>query len=255
MTIFLKTGTPSQSAGMLPFAGRRILVADDNPVNQKLAVRMLEKLGCLAAVADNGAIAARMHASQPYDLVLMDCQMPELDGYQATARIREHDRGQRHTPIVALTSATGPAEREKCAASGMDDFLAKPVQPQVLKNMLGRWLPPPAPLAQDNLEAVHAMFRDDFAELTALYQSDSPKRIDLMREAAAAQDHAQVARIAHSFSGSCASIGAAGLCALCKDLELHARTGALHDIDRRLAAIEAEYARVSAKLQAMLAAP
>src|SRR4051812_23054122 len=86
------------------FSGKRILVAEDNPVNQQVAVRMLEKLGCRADVAANGREAVSLHGAQTYDLVLMDCQMPELDGYLATAQIRAAETSSRHTPVIALTA-------------------------------------------------------------------------------------------------------------------------------------------------------
>lgn len=243
----------------LKSSGYRILVAEDNPVNQQVAVRMLAKLGCRADVAANGREAVQMHGQQAYHLVLMDCQMPELDGYQATAQIRAMETGCRRTPIVALTSQSSPDEQEKCLAAGMDDFLSKPVQPQILEKVMARWLqsaamPPTVaePEKHDELEEVQALFGADFAELAALYQTDSPKRIGILHQAGAAGDGAQIAKVAHAFSGSCASIGATHLSALCKELELHAKEGMLTDFHRKLSIIEAEYNRVSAKLQAMV---
>jgi len=236
------------------FAGNRVLVADDNPLNQTVAANLLEKLGCHPSVAADGAQAARMHADHPYDLVLMDCHMPELDGYQATARIRQMDREIRHTPIIALTASTAASEREKCLASGMDDFLAKPVAPRVLRDTLRRWLPLAPAVNKDRLDAMHAVFGDaDFAALVALYRDDAPKRIDGLRHAARLNDDIELARVAHAFSGSCASIGASDLCAMCKELEAQAKSGSLDGIDQRLAVIEAEYDRVSAQLQSILA--
>jgi HPt (histidine-containing phosphotransfer) domain-containing protein len=106
-----------------------------------------------------------------------------------------------------------------------------------------------APEKDDELELIHAIFGEDFSQLSTLYQSDSPKRIAILNEALAAGDRAQVARVAHAFSGSCASIGATRLSALCKELELLAKDEAAAGLEEQLAAVEAEYQRVSAKLQ------
>ncbi|MGH8807559.1 MAG: response regulator [Noviherbaspirillum sp.] len=244
----------------LPLAGRRILIADDNPVNLQVAARMLEKLGCHVEVAANGQQAVEMHGAACYDLVLMDCEMPQVDGYQATGRIRTVEGAARHTPIVALTALAAAGEREKCLNAGMDDYLSKPVRPQQLKDTLARWLPlaAPAPATMaapnrgDELEMVQEMFGADFPELAALYQADAMPRITAMHESWKAADHVQVAKIAHAFSGSSASIGATGLSALCKELEVNAKAGVLGDFEKKHAAIEAEYRRISGKLDAML---
>ncbi len=128
-------------AGPLPFDGVRILLAEDIPTNQKVATRMLEKLGCSVHVAENGAIALERFRREHFDLVLMDCQMPEMDGFEATRRIRAHEEtsGTR-TPIVALTANAMEGDRERCLASGMDDFVSKPVRRETLILALERWL-------------------------------------------------------------------------------------------------------------------
>lgn len=110
----------------------------------------------------------------------------------------------------------------------------------------------PEPVGRDDdLEEVYAIFGEDFSQLSTLYQSDSPRRIAILREAVAAGDHAQVAKVAHAFSGSCASIGATHLSALCKELELRARSEEPGGLEDKLAAIEAEYRRISAKLDTL----
>jgi len=121
-------------------ARTRVLVAEDNIVNQKVAVRMLEKLGCRVDVVANGCEALKVLAQCPYDLVLMDCQMPEMDGYAATAAIRAHERqtGQ-HLPIIAMTANAMQGDREDCLQAGMDDYVSKPVQPAQLLTMLQKW--------------------------------------------------------------------------------------------------------------------
>ena len=128
-------------AGPLPFERVRILLAEDIPTNQKVATRMLEKIGCSVFVAENGAIAFERFKSERFDLVLMDCQMPEMDGFEATRAIRAHEAqfGGR-IPIVALTANAMEGDRERCIQSGMDDFVSKPVRRETLILALERWL-------------------------------------------------------------------------------------------------------------------
>jgi CheY-like chemotaxis protein len=118
----------------------RVLVAEDNIVNQKVAARMLEKLGCRVDVVANGREALAVLNQCPYDLVFMDCQMPEMDGYAATAalRLREQQTGQ-HLPIIAMTANVMPGDREDCLQAGMDDYVSKPVQRSELVAMLQKW--------------------------------------------------------------------------------------------------------------------
>jgi signal transduction histidine kinase/CheY-like chemotaxis protein len=127
----------------LPVIGARprVLVAEDNPVNQRVAVRMLERLGLGADVASDGYEAVESLGRQRYAVVLMDCQMPELDGFQATARIRAREGANRRTPIIAMTASAMRGDRENCLAAGMDDYLAKPVTIDNLRAVLRRWLP------------------------------------------------------------------------------------------------------------------
>jgi PAS domain S-box-containing protein len=121
------------------FAGHRILLVEDNPVNQKVGARMLGKMGCRVDVASNGFEAVEMVSHLPYDLVFMDCQMPEMDGFAAADAIRNLKGACRHIPIVALTAAATPEDREKCLHSGMNDFLTKPVGLDALASALERW--------------------------------------------------------------------------------------------------------------------
>ena len=117
---------------------RLVLVAEDNPVNQILAMRMLERLGYRAEVAGNGHEALDAVARRRYDAVLMDCQMPELDGYEATRQIRRYENGASHVPIIAMTAHSMPGDREKCIAAGMDDYVTKPIRAAALGEALAR---------------------------------------------------------------------------------------------------------------------
>ena len=121
-------------------ANVRILIAEDNIVNQKVALKMLEKMGFRADAVANGREAVKAVEDMPYDLVLMDCQMPEMDGYKATREIRNSKSEIRNLPIIALTANAMKGDREKCINAGMNDYLAKPLSPKVLADMLKKWL-------------------------------------------------------------------------------------------------------------------
>jgi PAS domain S-box-containing protein len=126
-------------------AGLRILLAEDNLVNQRVAIAVLKKLGLTAQLAVNGLEAVAAAAAGTFDLILMDCQMPELDGFEATREIRRREANGRRVPILAMTANAMAGDRERCLESGMDDYLAKPIAILDLKNALLRWLPPPVP--------------------------------------------------------------------------------------------------------------
>jgi PAS domain S-box-containing protein len=120
--------------------GPRVLLAEDNPVNRQLALRLLQKLGCRVDTAGNGREAAEAVARAEYALVLMDCEMPEMDGFEAAAAIRRGETASRRVPIIAVTASAMQGDREACLAAGMDDYLSKPLRPSDLERMLGRWL-------------------------------------------------------------------------------------------------------------------
>jgi CheY-like chemotaxis protein len=120
-------------------SGLRLLVAEDNPVNQKLIRHMLEKLGCHVDIASDGRAALALSREQDYDLILMDCSMPEMDGYEATEQLRRDQRGGRRVPIIALTANAMAEDRARCLAAGMDDYLSKPVRLEDVQAALQRW--------------------------------------------------------------------------------------------------------------------
>ncbi|MDP9481674.1 MAG: response regulator, partial [Chloroflexota bacterium] len=122
-------------------AQARILLAEDNAVNQRIAVKMLEKMGCRVDVAINGRRALDALETTHYDLVLMDCQMPEMDGFEATRALRSREGDGHRTPIVAMTANAMAGDRERCLDAGMDGYLAKPVRPDELTAAVSQWLP------------------------------------------------------------------------------------------------------------------
>jgi PAS domain S-box-containing protein len=131
--------SPAPSA----FAGARVLLAEDNLVNQRVAVAVMKKLGVAPVLVGNGFEACEAAGKEAFDLILMDCQMPEMDGYQATRLIREREGGAHRVPILAMTANAMPGDRERCLEAGMDDYLAKPIAIRDLRDALQRWLPPP----------------------------------------------------------------------------------------------------------------
>jgi hypothetical protein len=118
----------------------RVLVVEDNAANSKVTVRMVERLGYRADVASDGAAAVSILEHIQYDAVLMDCQMPEMDGYEATRQIRANENGGRRVPIIAMTAAALAGDRERCLAAGMDDYISKPVKLHIVAALLERWI-------------------------------------------------------------------------------------------------------------------
>ena len=207
----------------------RVLLAEDNPTNQKIGVLMLEKLGCRVDVAANGQEALDMLALAPYDVVFMDCQMPELDGYEATTEIRRRERsGAPRVPIIAMTANAMEGDRERCLAAGMDDYVSKPVKPAALESALRRCLPAavgssaldPVGLAEFiEVAGADTALRD---ELIDTFLGDADERIVAMRAAAAGGARDSLGKTAHALKGSSASIGARGVAALAGQLEADA---------------------------------
>jgi CheY-like chemotaxis protein len=134
----------------LPGSAGRVLVAEDNPVNQLVTIRLLELRGFQVDVANNGIEAVEMHAEQPYDAIFMDCQMPEMDGYEATREIRRGEDAIRHTPIIAMTASTLPGDSQRSIAAGMDYHMGKPIRPTGLDYIINQAICPPeeSPLPQ-----------------------------------------------------------------------------------------------------------
>ncbi|MEI7769955.1 MAG: response regulator [Chloroflexales bacterium] len=249
-----------------PVAGR-ILVVEDNPVNQKVAARMLEKLGYQVDVAANGREALAALAHIPYRLVLMDCHMPEMDGFAATAAIREREGADRHTPIIALTANALAGERERCLAAGMDDYLAKPILKSDLATALARWIgggdsrSATATAAAATLDhATIAQLRtlqedgeeDIIAVLLAILSTDVEVGVRTLREACGGGNSTALIETGHLLKGNCAAIGATACAQLWAEVERHGRAGDSAAAYALLSPIEAEWARVLGALEAVM---
>lgn len=216
---------------------------------------MLDMLGHIVQAVENGRLAVEAVAQERYDLVLMDCQMPEMDGFTATATIRQQEReagGHRHLPIIALTANAMEGDRARCLAAGMDDYLAKPFTMAQLSEMLTQWLPlrtteataeiesalsarpddlpsdePPPPSAAEidkaAWEAILALQRpgrpDILAKVLTAYLNDSRILVEEIRTAVHTQDPVVLAKAAHRLKSSSAQLGALATSAHCKELE------------------------------------
>jgi CheY-like chemotaxis protein/HPt (histidine-containing phosphotransfer) domain-containing protein len=234
----------------------RVLVAEDNEVNQRVAVRILERLGYRVDVVGNGREAVDACAWNVYAAVLMDNQMPEMDGFEATARIREREGAARHTPIIAMTASAMAGDRERCLEAGMDDYVSKPVSPESLDQALSRFIerapsPPPAasaasPVDGSVLDQLQAIDEGGslLVEVIDTFLRIAPVRLSVLGRAAGKKDASQLERTAHSFLGSCANLGAVRMAEICALLETRGRAGS---VDGALASVEelhAEYAKV-----------
>jgi CheY-like chemotaxis protein len=205
--------------------GRRILVAEDHTVNWMLVEKLLAKRGHLAVNAANGEQALEKLQEEDFDLVLMDCQMPVLDGYEATRELRRRESSSgRHVPVVAMTAHAMQGDRERCLAAGMDDYLPKPITSASIDEMLCRWLPdgdtPPRPLHQGRLEELRTLFPgEEAAEAIAQLQADVEAQLERVTTGLQEADGREVAEAAHRIKGSAHMVGAEALAAIAARLQ------------------------------------
>ncbi len=246
-----------------------ILLAEDNAVNQKVAVCQLEKLGFHPDVVETGKAALAALATKKYDVIFMDCQMPELDGYEATRELRKIEGGARHTWVVAMTANSLEGDREKCLAAGMDDYLSKPVRAADLIGALSRFSGTApearAVVAESTADVVDpgmlAGFREMdgkdgenlLASLIATFLENTPLVLGEAHAALARGAAPEIERAAHTLKGSSSNFGAARLGAACQRLEQAAHQGTLENAAAMLADMEREFAFVRLALERELA--
>jgi len=255
-TPHVPTLRPSPQATQV-FAGNKILLVEDNPVNQRVAQRILQKLSAEVTIANNGAEALERIAASRFDAVLMDCQMPVMDGFTATRRIREleRSRGGKRLPIIALTANVMSEDRENCIAAGMDAHLGKPIESAQLSEALGRYLKPSVPVAAVDREALRELTGGDAEferELAQTFVSSGDQCLAEIIAALRVSDLDTVRKRAHALKGASANIHALGLSKVASNLESAAREnsipiidGLVQELSEKLAAVNAELRQVS----------
>jgi CheY-like chemotaxis protein/HPt (histidine-containing phosphotransfer) domain-containing protein len=259
----------------------RILLAEDNFVNQRVAATMLKGLGCRVEVAANGFEVVAALEDHAYDVILMDCQMPEMDGFEATRVIRERaaQTAQRRIPIIALTAHAMKGDREQCLAAGMDDYLSKPFTLQQLQTILQRWLPqepvsqptpepatlpgapgvesrvvqhPPQAASVDGqiLEDLRRLIGEPevFCDILRAYLQETPQLLAALQTAHTQGDTLTVQQMAHCLKSSSATLGALSLSALCAELEPLDRANSTVNPDTLLSQMTMAYEAVKGAL-------
>jgi PAS domain S-box-containing protein len=255
-----------------------VLIAEDNSVNSMVALRQLEKLGFTADIATNGREVLQAMSVKRYDMIFMDWHMPIMDGFEATAAIREKERdGKKRVTIIAMTANAMTGDRERCIAAGMDDYISKPVRQADLALVLGRWVPDTSRTSvatnvrvtassENNLASVvldqrilhdlqELQTSDDpgfLSDLVHRFLAEVPQRLLQVKAACAAGNSEQTAQLAHALRGSYASLGAKDVAAAISALETSARAGSLEGADAKLAKIEEHAALAEKALLAVL---
>ncbi len=218
---------PAPRAARFEGCHARILVAEDNITNQQVALGILRNLGLTADAVADGEEALEAHRLAPYDLILMDVQMPRLDGLSATRALREAERrGAPRVAIVAMTAHAMQGDAERCLAAGMDAHLPKPIRPEPLASMLERWLGQrPAPLVFDEAGLLGRMLGDEALARTICegFLADAPGQLDRLERLAAERDSAGLERQAHTLRSAAAAVGGDAMAAAAEELELRAR--------------------------------
>ncbi|MEK6711450.1 MAG: response regulator, partial [Nitrospinota bacterium] len=218
----------------------RILLAEDSPINQLVAKKLLGIFGCEVEVAESGEGALALWEGRPFDLIFLDCRMPGMDGYEVARIIRKREEGEdKRIPIVALTAETTLDERKWCLEAGMDDFLPKPITAETVQAILARWLsggpgggpPPPARAAAPGGESpvirleTLAVFlgggrggepdEETLEKMVSLFLSLAPPKLQALREAAGRGDGPAIRELAHSLKSSAYAMGAWRMVDIC----------------------------------------
>jgi len=250
----------------------RILLVEDNPMNQEVALRTLAKFGFRADTADNGKDAIAAYDEREYDLILMDVQMPEMGGFEATRRIRKREAETgRHVPIIAMTAHAMTGDRENCIEAGMDDYVAKPIEPETLKRAVEKWASKQVPrtesdiLGEDaggetglfdrpaDLRRIRSVADGDSeleARLLNLFISDTEEHLDCLRAAVKHEDFSAVEHEAHRIKGACAQIDACAMRELAFALEKMGRARELGEAEKTHHKLAEEFVRVRDFLRA-----
>ena len=235
----LKLNLPSDTAiqqsteqdEQLPhYEGKNILVVEDNKANQIVAKAMLEKFKCTITLANNGVEALKTFSSQSFDLIFMDCQMPEMDGYEATFQIRELENKTVHTPIIALTANKQLSDREQCIAAGMDDFMSKPLTLNTLKNALEKWLSttPKSDQDPDSITTVldeisYAQLKENlgsrFNDVLDAFVQQMPDDLSQLTADVAQANLVSINKTLHTIRSSASNVGALRLYQACETME------------------------------------
>jgi CheY-like chemotaxis protein/HPt (histidine-containing phosphotransfer) domain-containing protein len=252
----------------------RVLLAEDNSINQKLAVVLLQKAGFSVDAVDNGVAAFERTRTGQYHAVLMDVQMPEMDGFEATRQIRAWEAGRnQHIPIIAMTAHAMKGDRELCLLAGMDDYVSKPLQPRLLLAILDRWVQvpdsgeifpeipaeraPEVPVVSEqdekplDLDSALSRFQGDrafFTEMCQEFVAGLPKRMTELREALGADNASTLGRLAHNLKGVSANFSAGPLTSLALELETCGREEDLSGAPGLLDQLAAEVERLKAFL-------
>jgi hypothetical protein len=265
-----RPSTTHHAAGDDGEVGRRVLVVEDNPVNQLVAVGLLEALGYAAHTADDGDEAVAVLREEAFDAVLMDVQMPRMDGYAATRAIRAEENGGRRIPVIAMTAAAVEGERERCLAAGMDDFLTKPVDPAALAAVLDLWTAEDEPVVRravpvaEGVPLLEGLARDRLDELRDLdpgnttyldraignFVTNTPDTLATIRDAVATGDAPTLKRVAHKLAGGALNLGVTAAGRTAQEIELVADTGSTDGAAVLVDRLEADLERGRAALRA-----
>ncbi len=238
-----------------------VLVAEDNRANQLVIQGMLERLGCQVDIAVNGEEAIEKARQKHYDLILMDCQMPLVDGFGATSAIRIQEKGGKHTPIIAMTANVREGDIQRCMDVGMDDFLSKPIKLNVLKSILRKWLDGMIDGFSDSeysrlpvldssaLNELRDNIGNDLAGLFDVFLEDMPLYLEALEKAVAGDDAPALLQAAHAIKGSSGNIGASRLAAIARVLEQRGREGSARNTARLVTELQKELGQVRVALQ------
>jgi CheY-like chemotaxis protein len=245
----------------------RILVAEDNAVNQAVILRVLQKMGHTAVLAQNGKEALALAAAEKFDLVFMDVQMPEMDGLAATGAIRENEKiSGAHLPIFAMTAHAMKGDRERCLEAGMDGYITKPVRfSDIEETLSGLASAPPGPVKAEAVEGAAFWNRAEalgriggdeelLRELCQIFLEESPKLLEKLRQAVTAGDADAVMRAAHSLKGESSYLGAGGTSQAARQLEEMGRGNDLSRAGDTVAVLEREVAGLHASLKELAGA-